>query len=213
VKGGIRVEHGSRARDDERVLFRWHSRLGDAVAVANKRSQNFYAEQILKTLGREQHGEGTFENGIRVVRAFLKRAGALDPAFRMADGCGLSHRNRATPRQITALLRFMRHHRHGRVFLRSLARGGRDGTLAKRFRKAPYRGFVAGKTGYVYGQASLAGYLRAGDREAAFCILVGGFADARWRLADVHRVQDAMVRAIFDTLGRGGKGGGAATSP
>jgi D-alanyl-D-alanine carboxypeptidase/D-alanyl-D-alanine-endopeptidase (penicillin-binding protein 4) len=213
VKGDIRLEHGKGPAAGERVLFRWHSRLGDAVAVANKRSQNFYAEQILKTLGRERHGEGTFENGIRAVHAFLKEAGALDPAFRMADGGGLSHRNKVTPRQITALLRFMRAHRHGGVFLRSLARGGVDGTLAKRFRKAPYRGFVAGKTGYVYGQAALAGYLRAGEREAAFCILVGDFADARWRLADVHRVQDAMVRAVYDALGRGAKAGAAPVTP
>jgi D-alanyl-D-alanine carboxypeptidase/D-alanyl-D-alanine-endopeptidase (penicillin-binding protein 4) len=213
VKGGIRVEHGTAPRAGERVLYEWRSRLGDAVAVANKRSQNFYAEQILKTLGRERHGEGSFDAGIRAVHAFLAKAGAADPAFCMADGCGLSHRNKVTPRQITSLLRFMRAHRHRRVFLRSLARGGTDGTLAKRFRQAPYRGLVAGKTGYVYGQATLAGYLRAGEREAAFCILVGDFADAKWRLADVHRVQDAMVRAVYDALGEGGEAGGTPATP
>src|SRR6185503_18370324 len=56
------------------------------LAVCNKRSQSLYAEHILKTLGAEKRGLGTFANGELEVNEFLKSL-ALDPArYHLVDG-------------------------------------------------------------------------------------------------------------------------------
>ncbi|HEV8266708.1 MAG TPA: D-alanyl-D-alanine carboxypeptidase/D-alanyl-D-alanine-endopeptidase, partial [Thermoanaerobaculia bacterium] len=47
-----------------RVLLHTHETpIVPVLAVCNKRSQSFYAEQILKTLGAEKRGKGTWGNG------------------------------------------------------------------------------------------------------------------------------------------------------
>ena len=45
--------------------------LAQTINVVNKRSQNFYAEQILKTLAYHDKGKGTFSGGLNIIRSFL----------------------------------------------------------------------------------------------------------------------------------------------
>ena len=81
-KIGIRVLGQTRlAKEDEKrspdakEIFAWKSKLIDSISMANRRSQNFCAEQILKTLGAARFGKGSFETGVAAVREFT-RAGA-----------------------------------------------------------------------------------------------------------------------------------------
>ncbi|MEO6323012.1 MAG: D-alanyl-D-alanine carboxypeptidase/D-alanyl-D-alanine-endopeptidase, partial [Thermoanaerobaculia bacterium] len=80
-----------------RVLLHTHETpILPVLSVCNKRSQSFYAEQILKTLGAETRGVGTWSNGEKEVSAFLQRLG-LDPdRYRLVDGSGRSRSNMAS---------------------------------------------------------------------------------------------------------------------
>jgi len=51
------------------------SSLRQSITVANKRSQGFYAEQILKTLGAVINNEGSFSGGLDVMQDFLTKLG------------------------------------------------------------------------------------------------------------------------------------------
>ena len=125
----------------------WIHRSGllPTLDVINKRSQNFYAESLLKLLGHEQCGAGTWERGLDVVREFLHQAG-IEDGYRMADGSGMSRNNRFTPEQLTQLLRYMFFHPWGDEFVRSLPYSGEaDLKWERRLATPPYRGNVLGQ--------------------------------------------------------------------
>ena len=174
-----------------REIITTTSGLREAVEVANARSQNFYAGQIFKTLGREKAGEGSFAAGARVVEAFLRGAGVKGPVA-LADGSGLARTNRLSPMQIVTLLAYMNCRRTGSIFVRSLARPGEPGTLANRLLQL--KGKLFAKTGYIVGACSLSGYLEAAnDRLLAFSILVNDFRIPLWR---VRAFQDAICLVL-----------------
>ena len=82
IDGATRVEETDELeptrvvpQDEGRVALVTHFSppLGEVVKVVNKRSQNFYAEQLLKTLGAETRGRGTAGGGIAAIDEFLRR--------------------------------------------------------------------------------------------------------------------------------------------
>ncbi|MEM7050899.1 MAG: D-alanyl-D-alanine carboxypeptidase/D-alanyl-D-alanine-endopeptidase [Acidobacteriota bacterium] len=173
----------------------YRSDLLTSVHVTNKRSQNFYAESILKTLGAVGCGRGSWSAGIRVAREFLAEMG-VSGDYSMADGSGMSRRNRFTPRQLTTLLRSMYFHRWGREFLRSLPFSGEEElSWNERLADEPYRGNVFAKTGTLSGVSTLSGYVKARSGKIyAFSVLCNGVRGS----VDGRRIQDRIVRALVD---------------
>lgn len=152
------------------------------LAVCNKRSQSFYAEQVLKTLGAERRGRGTWENGRAEVAEFLRSLG-LDPArYRIADGSGRSRENVSSA---SAYLDFLQalatNWRHFAAFEQTLAvTGDQSGSLRHRMLGPDTRGKVFAKTGTLAGVVTLAGYVeaRSGKRYAFVLLANGGTAEA-----------------------------------
>lgn len=191
VGGLVRLRQpGYRFRPDAyREIITTTSSLADAVAVANQRSQNFYAEQILKTLGRETQGKGTWAGGAAAVAEFLRQAKIRGP-FHTSDGSGLARGNRFSARQLAAVLAYINCRRTSTLYWRSLAQPGKAGTLANRRFLRPLQGRLFAKTGYIRGVSALSGYLECmSGRLLAFSILVNNF---RASLADVRKTQDRI---------------------
>lgn len=169
------------------------STLAQAVAVANARSQNFYAEQILKTLAREKAGKGTWPAGTELVAAFLRRA-HLKGTFNVRDGCGLARANRFSARQLCILLAHMAGTDHAEVYRTSLGEPGRPGTLSHRRGLLPLRGRLRAKTGYIRDVCALSGYLDTrGGRRVAFSFLINDF---RCSLAQARAAQDKLCLTL-----------------
>lgn len=170
--------------------------LLDVLEVVNKRSQNFYAESVLKRLGAELCGDGSWAGGLRVVREMLAGVGLPEGSYQLADGSGMSRKNRFTPRQITTLLKHMFSHRWGAELIRTLPYSGERGLRwSTRMAKGPYRGNVMAKTGYLRGVSTLSGYAKAGSGKIyAFSFLMNGIATDRQAKA----AQDRILRAIID---------------
>lgn len=179
-----------------RLVHTHRSDLLTTLEVVNKRSQNFYAESVLKALGAERCGGGTWEAGTEVVRELLDRVGLPRDGYGLADGSGMSRGNRFTPRQITTLLGWMFRHRWGSEFVATLPYAGERGLgWEKRLAAAPYAGNVMAKTGTLAGVSTLSGYAKArSGRLYAFSILMNA-ARTTWQARDA---QDAIVRALVD---------------
>lgn len=195
---GVHVSGPTRfgtAPPDARELLRFRGEsVGEIVWKLNKFSNNFIAEQLTKKLGAEQYGPpGTWGKGARALQEFLARLGAADRQAVIADGSGLSRRNRIAPQTLVAVLRSAaRSFEYGPEFVASLPLGGLDGTLEDRMQD----GLVAvrGKTGHLRRVSSLSGILPgpAGHR-LVFAILVNG---ARGNRLDVDAAIDAFVSAL-----------------
>jgi D-alanyl-D-alanine carboxypeptidase/D-alanyl-D-alanine-endopeptidase (penicillin-binding protein 4) len=78
--------------------------LKDIIYRLNKRSVNIYSEQLLKIIGKEFIGEGTFENGIQVFEDWLEKRNIYTEGLFIHDGSGLSRANATPTRFFSELL-------------------------------------------------------------------------------------------------------------
>ena len=134
-------------------------------------SQNWIAEQLLRTLGAERRGDGSWRSGIAVETNFLFNTVGIDSAaLRMNDGSGMSPQNLVTPHAVVQVFNYARTAPWSGVFRAALATPGKPGTLSNRLRAL--EGRVAGKTGTLNSVNALSGYVRTrDDRELIFSII------------------------------------------
>jgi D-alanyl-D-alanine carboxypeptidase/D-alanyl-D-alanine-endopeptidase (penicillin-binding protein 4) len=151
--------------------------LSELIKWANKESDNFYTEMLLKTLAAEISGiPGTFEEGIKEVRIFLAEQGLDTNLVKMNDGSGLAMGNYTSTGNISTLLYSMKTHKEADVFYNSFPIAGIDGSIAHRFKGTPLYNNVRAKTGYVSGVRTLSGYLNtASGKEITFSLATNHF--------------------------------------
>ena len=177
--------------------------LTEVIKVINLVSQNFYAECLVKMLGRQFAGEGSFEAGTKVVREFIRKQGIYHEGFQMVDGSGLSEGNRVTPRQLVETIRFMDRGPHHDAWRASFPVGGVRGSLRARFQQTTASRALAanimGKTGLIESVRSLSGIITTVEgEERYYSIIVNGFTRGG---DDVIRLIDELAVAIADEKG------------
>lgn len=173
--------------------------VADVVTRCLRDSQNFFAECLLKSLGRlaeQSSGEprqGSWQSGPEVVMRTLGSWGVDTTGMVVADGSGLSRSNRLSAGQVVQILRHMYlDPKIGPQFIDSLALNAEHGTLKKRMKDIPGR--VWGKTGYMAGIRSLSGYVRADEQTwYAFSVI---FNDIRGPTAPYNRIHDNLCRVL-----------------
>src|SRR3989338_3975709 len=158
IKGNIRT--GIQPEGIEELLGHESVPLSIIVRDLNKISNNFIAEQILKTMGAEIKGApGTTEKGLEVVEEYLGEIGIQKETYKIADGSGLSRFNRLTPSQIIKVLDSMYNDfRFQSEYIASLSVMGVDGSLKERMNNSESQEMVRGKTGTLDGVSAISGY-------------------------------------------------------
>lgn len=162
-------------------------------------SQNWMAEQLLRTLGQEMGPGASWEEGIELVRAFHHRVVEVDSLdLVVRDGSGLSAYNLVTPRAMVRILDFARRSAHGGEYRDALAEPGEEGgTLEDRL--AGLEGRVHAKTGTITHVNALSGYLRREDGvEVVFSILTN---NSGLPSGTVREAIDRVVRALAGSAG------------
>ncbi|KYG92261.1 D-alanyl-D-alanine carboxypeptidase [[Bacillus] sp. KCTC 13219] len=145
--------------------------------VFMKLSNNSIADILVKTLGLEMYGEGNTENGVAALRDYAYSLGLNTKQWRLEDGSGMSHANRVSANELTALLAKMQQQSIYTNFYQGLPIGGQEerfvgGTLRKRFDTNALRGRVVAKTGSITNVYTLSGYVTAkSGRQYAFAIM------------------------------------------
>ncbi len=170
--------------------------LVNILAEMNKHSNNFIAEQVLRSVGAEVYGlPGTTAKGAQAVGEMLKGMGIPEADLKLVNGSGLSRDVRMHPSTIVRMLTALRADTGiGPEFLTTLSVGGRDGTLWSRFREEGMAGRVRGKTGTLTGVSCLAGYVASADGHTyAFAFLVNDIDGGSSRARPAH---DKLVRAL-----------------
>jgi serine-type D-Ala-D-Ala carboxypeptidase/endopeptidase (penicillin-binding protein 4) len=204
IDGAVRVD--TAPKEGLRVLA---SRESPTLAVVvhdlGKRSVNFSAEQLLRTLGGETQGRpGTFGKGLEAVARFLEGIGIPRSSYVMKNGSGLYDSNRFSAEQIALVLRAaMRDFRISSEFLASLAVGGADGTLAHRMAGSAAERFVRAKTGTLANVSCLSGIVGApGSRPLIFAILMNELPAPAAARAAQDRITATLVGYLEPSLAR-----------
>jgi len=157
------------------------------AAQTLKPSQNQYTELILRTLGKTpvsaQDTTGRTkddeQNGLEVVKNFLRQAGVGDNDVALDDGSGLSRNDLISTNTTVQLLTFMSKHKYFAQFRDALPIAGVDGTLRTRMRGTPAEGNVRAKTGSLSSVASLSGYVTtAAGEHLVFSMMLNNYPDA-----------------------------------
>src|SRR5215211_62229 len=165
--------------------------LTDIVAWMDRESDNFVAEQILKTLGAEAGTAGTSAAGAAVVMRVLREAAIPVGGVRIVDGSGLSRSDRVTARALAAMLvaAWTDPDLHDALWS-ALPIAGVSGTLDHRFRTGPARGTVRAKTGTTGLASALSGYVR--DRYVFAVVQNGSPISTTW----ARTAQDRFAQAL-----------------
>lgn len=141
-------------------------------------SNNFTAEQILRTIGAERAGApGSREKGAAVVTEWLNSKGILHDGVVYFDGSGLARENQQSATSLVNLLKHVAAEpRFFPEYLNAQPVARVNGTLRYRFKNSPLEGRVRAKTGLLNGVVSLAGYCYDARNELyAFAVLVNNY--------------------------------------
>src|SRR5437867_6337955 len=160
-------------------------------------SQNWFAEMLLKGLGRQVGDTGSWEKGLDIEKRFLIDSVKIDStAFSLEDGSGLAAGNLVTPHAFVQLLAYMYRHPKRAPFIAGLPRAQQRGSLLKRFASTPLEGRVLAKTGSINRVNTLSGYIeRADGRVITFSIQANAHdVPTRQMLAQIDSVVVQLAR-------------------
>jgi D-alanyl-D-alanine carboxypeptidase/D-alanyl-D-alanine-endopeptidase (penicillin-binding protein 4) len=165
--------------------------LPDIIFPILNSSQNWFAEMLLKTVGRERGDTGSWAKGLEVEKRFLIDSVKIDStAFALEDGSGLSAGNLVTPHAFVQLLTYMYRHPKRAPFLAALPHAQQRGSLQRRFQGTPLEGRVLAKTGSINRVNTLSGYIeKANGRVITFSIQ-----------ANAHNVPTRQMLAQIDSV-------------
>lgn len=170
--------------------------LSDLLAPNLKLSLNLLSETLLRTMGLELRGEGTYRKGKEVVEETLAEMGVPPTGYFYADASGLSRLNLVTSEMMTHILTYMYQQRHFPIFYSSLSLAGVDGTLKSRMIGTRAENNVHAKTGTLSHVSAISGYVKTVDGEMlAFSVIANNFLGSK-ELAE--NLQDKALIRLAD---------------
>lgn len=143
-----------------------------------RKSDNVYAESILKTLGANYYHRGTFQEGVNAMEKILRKASGINfKQTSLFDGSGQSRYNLISPRQITRILYTMYHNKKvGKTFIKALPHSSNASTSVK------------AKTGTMRGISALSGYITTKNhRKLIFSIMINHIIGKTWLARTLQR--------------------------
>jgi len=166
--------------------------LSEIIQAILEPSQNWIADQLLKTLGAVRGEGGGWPEGRRVLKELLvAEIGADSLDIDIRDGSGLSAYNLVTPRVLDALLSYMWTIPGSAVYRNALPEPGEEGSTLES-RLEGLEGRLYAKTGTITHATSLSGYVQADSGKwLSFVILSNGSG-----------LESSRVRARIDELVR-----------
>lgn len=168
--------------------------LAEIVNYTNQRSDNGYAEALLKSNGFQKLGDQTVESGRLAVTEHLQSIGFDVNGLNYMDGSGLSKAHTVTPISQAKFLAKMMKSPYYKEYFESLPIAGQSGTLKHMF-MVNSNGQIFAKTGTLNGVKCLAGYIKTrNNRTLAFSLLINKFSGS------VAQVKDRMEQLLDPTL-------------
>ncbi len=170
---GIKVtgEATDEVPEDSSTIFlgkTYSAPLRDIIRETNYKSDNLFAETLLRTVGKKYTGSASYDSSYVAERKVFTKLG-VDYSYgaRIVDGSGLSRHNYISPDFFCRFLRAMSGTEVFRDYLHSLPQAG-SGTLKSRLNNLPdsTRSRIFMKSGSMNGVLCYSGYiLPAGENK------------------------------------------------
>jgi D-alanyl-D-alanine carboxypeptidase len=183
------------------ILIEESVKLREVINLINKRSDNFLAECLFKTIGAVASGkQGNSFYSTQAVLTFIKDNGIYSDGTAVVDGSGISRFDQVTPGAIVGLLEKMYFDiKNFNDFYNSLSIAGVDGTLDDRMLGTLAENNFRGKTGTLNGVSSISGYLTTAGGEDLIVCIIFEFKSGRWKT--YRDLQDEIIEALANLNG------------
>jgi D-alanyl-D-alanine carboxypeptidase/D-alanyl-D-alanine-endopeptidase (penicillin-binding protein 4) len=165
--------------------------LRDWIFPILNSSQNWFAEMLLKQVGRQRGRDGSWSEGLRVERRFLVDSVGVDSTeFAMEDGSGLASNDLVAPLALARVLAWSHRQPWFGVMEAALPHSGQPGTLKTRLDRDGLAGRVVAKTGTISRTATLSGFVTRPDgRTLVFSVM-----------ANHHTMPGSRISAAIDSV-------------
>lgn len=166
--------------------------LSELIKETNQRSQNLYAESLLKKMG-----QGSLYSGLEMLKKYIQSLSVSLEGCHLADGSGLSNKNLLTAKTVVDFLSKVASKPYFPSFYTSLPSNESQTyyRLTRMFSSSKLEGKVQAKTGYSSQGESVAGFLttQKGER-LRFCFIANHQAPyhTEWRL-DIQKLLELLV--------------------
>jgi D-alanyl-D-alanine carboxypeptidase/D-alanyl-D-alanine-endopeptidase (penicillin-binding protein 4) len=176
-----RVREGTTPQDARVVGTHRSMPLRQLLTPFLKLSNNMHAEALVKTMGQEATGTGSWDAGLTVVRDYAKRVGVDTSNVRISDGSGLSRFDLLGADSVADLLVAVRSEPWFPEWYAALPVAGNPdrftgGTLRSRMRDTAAANNLHGKTGSMTSVSALSGYVSNADgRRLVFSMISNNF--------------------------------------
>ncbi len=166
--------------------------VSDVMTPFMKLSNNMHAEALVKTMGQETSGTGSWDDGLAVELDYVAGIGVDTSGLRLSDGSGLSRFDLVSARNISDLLVAVQDEPWFTGWYDSLPIAGNPdrfvgGTLRSRMVGTPAANNLHGKTGSLTSVSALSGYVTNADgRELVFSMLTNNY------LLSTKSLEDAL---------------------
>lgn len=148
-------------------------------------------------MAAESYGvQGSTELGLELLKEYMDKMGFDTLNVNLRDGSGMASATLVQAGDLNRFLVNIGKEEYFDFFYNSLSTGGKNGTLSYRFQNSSVRGKFYGKTGYVSGVRSLAGYLdtQSGGR-LAVSIFTNNYTA---RTAHVDLVHESILEYLHE---------------
>ena len=169
--------------------------LVDLISKINKRSDNFLAECLFKSLGAfKSQKQGNSFYAAQAVNEFINEHDVYSEGVSVVDGSGISRFNEVTVKTLSdLLLEMFNKPEYFEIYKNSLSIAGVEGTLRQRLNFNLNNKFW-GKTGTLNGVSSVTGYLETKKMEYYVISIVFQF---KQKSIDYYKnIQDEIIELI-----------------
>lgn len=183
----------------ERILLTasYSPPLKNLVRITNHKSNNLYADALVKTIGLANRSEETvssFEKGTKILSHHWDTQGLNTTSLWMFDGSGLALTDKISAHFLCDLLSYMATQSAvSGTFIESIPRAGIDGTVSNFLRGTRLQGKARLKSGSMNRIRSYAGYITKDNKQYAVAILVNNFSCKQSKMkADIEQLLLAL---------------------
>jgi D-alanyl-D-alanine carboxypeptidase/D-alanyl-D-alanine-endopeptidase (penicillin-binding protein 4) len=147
---------------NNRIKLHTHSSptLEKIVYYTNLKSNNLFAEHLLKTIAWKKTGFGTDTAGKTAVMNYLSSKGIDTKGLFMSDGSGLSRANGISTAQLSSILKAAKSESYYSAFYNSLPVAGKSGSLGSLCVGTCAENNLRAKSGYINRARGYAGYVK-----------------------------------------------------
>jgi D-alanyl-D-alanine carboxypeptidase/D-alanyl-D-alanine-endopeptidase (penicillin-binding protein 4) len=167
--------------------------LAEIVRVTNKYSSNMMARTLLLAIAAERSGTPASPiAGETVIKEWLKSRGLEFPELIIGNGSGLSREALISADSMARVLVSAWRSRFAPEFVASLALGGLDGTLEKRFIDIDDSSRIRMKTGTLKDVSAIAGYVTGSSGKTYAVVIFAKHTGVQ------HGPGEAIQSAVID---------------